>query len=195
MRSSGDGPLGQILRCSSLIDPLDAMLVHRHVLTSLGITERRSDFTDIRIRQRATRNSTQHLQLLPHSELLGHFRRLPPASEIRLGRRLIYRKLCVCDAARMNTGVNRQTKADTARDKLIPRKLVRQSRRDTKEEDVICHHSAHCRQILSIKTPLSSPSKLPNHLTCGSCSLCLWKAHGFVFVCVTSDRTISKMAT
>ena len=63
---------------------------------------------------------------------------------------------------------------------------------DTKEEDVICHHSAHCRQILSIKTPLSSPSKLPNHLTCGSCSLCLWKAHAFVYVCVTSDRTISK---
>ena len=49
-------------------------------------------------------------------------------------------------------------KEDTARDKLIPRKLVRQSRGDTKEEDVICHHSAHCRQILSIKTPLSSPS-------------------------------------
>ena len=49
-------------------------------------------------------------------------------------------------------------KEDTARDKLIPRKLVRQSRGDTKEEDVICYHSAHCRQILSIKTPLSSPS-------------------------------------
>ena len=25
--------------------------------------------------------------------------------------------------------------------------------------------------------------------------LCLWKAHGFVFVCVTSDRTAFKMAT
>ena len=49
-------------------------------------------------------------------------------------------------------------KEDTARDKLIPRKLVRQSRGDTKDEDVICHHSAHCWQILSIKTPLSSPS-------------------------------------
>ena len=49
-------------------------------------------------------------------------------------------------------------KEDTARDKLIPRKLVRQSRGDTKEEDVICYHSSHCRQILSIKTPLSSPS-------------------------------------
>ena len=49
-------------------------------------------------------------------------------------------------------------KEDTARDKLIPRKLVRQSRGDTKDKDVICHHSAHCRQILSIKTPLSSPS-------------------------------------
>ena len=127
-----------------------------------------------------------------HSELLGHFRRLPPASEFIS--EVMPRKLGICDAARMNTGVKRQ--ADTARDKLIPRKLVRQSRGgDTKEEDVICHHSAHCGQILSIKTPLSSPSKLPNHLTCGSCSLCLWKAYGLVFVCVTSDRTISKMAT
>ena len=61
---------------------------------------------------------------------------------------------------------------DTARDKLIPRKLVRQSRGDTKEEDVICHHSAHCRQILSINTPLSSPSKFPNNLTCGSACVC-----------------------
>ena len=66
------------------------------------------------------------------------------------------------------------------------REVVRQSRRDTKEEDIICHHSAHCRQILSIKTPLSSPDMW---------QLCLWKAHGVVFVCVTSDRTTFKMAT
>ena len=101
----------------------------------------------------------------------------------------------ICDAARMNTGVNRQAEGRHSARQLIPRKLVRRSRRDTKEEDVIYHHSAHCRQILSIKTPLSSPSKVPNHLTCGSCSLCLWKARGFVFVCVASDRTSSKMAT
>ena len=71
-----------------------------------------------------------------------------------------FRQLRIYDSAVManfGTFVMRP-KEDTARDKLIPRKLVRQSRGDTKDEDVICHHSAHCRQILSIKTPLSSPS-------------------------------------
>ena len=71
-----------------------------------------------------------------------------------------FRQLRIHDSAVManfGTFVMRP-KEDTARDKLIPRKLVRQSRGDTKDEDVICHHSAHCRQILSIKTPLSSPS-------------------------------------
>ena len=71
-----------------------------------------------------------------------------------------FRQLRIYDSAVManfGTFVMRP-KEDTARDKLIPRKLVRQSRGDTKDEDVICHHSAHCWQILSIKTPLSSPS-------------------------------------
>ena len=86
-------------------------------------------------------------------------------------------------------------KEDTARDKLIPRKLVRQSRGDTKDEDVICHHSAHCRQILSIKTPLSSPSnsRIIWHVAAVAC-VCV-KRMRFVYVCVTSDRTISNMAT
>ena len=65
-------------------------------------------------------------------------------------------------------------KEDTARDKLIPRKLVKQSRGDTKDEDVICHHSAHCRQILSIKTPLSSPSN----------SRIIWHVAAVACVCV-----------
>ena len=80
-------------------------------------------------------------------------------------------------------------KEDTARDKLIPRKLVRQSRGDTKEEDVICYHSAHCRQILSIKTPLSSPSnsRIIWHVVAVACEL---KHTRIVYVCVTSDRTI-----
>ena len=79
-------------------------------------------------------------------------------------------------------------KEDTARDKLIPRKLVRQSRGDTKE-DVICYHSAHCRQILSIKTPLSSPSnsRIIWHVVAVACEL---KHTRIVYVCVTSDRTI-----
>ena len=79
-------------------------------------------------------------------------------------------------------------KEDTARDKLIPRKLVRQSRGDTKEEDVICYHSAHCRQILSIKTPLSSPSnsRIIWHVVAVACV----KHTRIVYVCVTSDRTI-----
>ena len=71
-----------------------------------------------------------------------------------------FRQLRIYDSAVManfGTFVMRP-KEDTARDKLIPRKLVRQSRGDPKDEDVICHRSAHCRQILSIKTPLSSPS-------------------------------------
>ena len=86
-------------------------------------------------------------------------------------------------------------KEDTARDKLIPRKLVRQSRGDTKDEDVICHHSAHCRQILSIKTPLSSPSnsRIIWHVAAVAC-VCV-KRMRFVYVCVTSDRTISNMVT
>ena len=86
-------------------------------------------------------------------------------------------------------------KEDTARDKLIPRKLVRQSRGDTKDEDVICHHSAHCWQILSIKTPLSSPSnsRIIWHVAAVAC-VCV-KRMRFVYVCVTSDRTISNMAT
>ena len=45
-----------------------------------------------------------HIQ--PHSAHLGHFRRLPPASDIRLGRNGQFWD--ICDAARMNTGVNRQ---------------------------------------------------------------------------------------
>ena len=43
---------------------------------------------------------------LSHSAHLGHFRRLPPPSEIRLGRNGQFWD--ICDAARMNTGVNRQ---------------------------------------------------------------------------------------
>ena len=86
-------------------------------------------------------------------------------------------------------------KEDTTRDKLIPRKLVRQSRGDTKDEDVICHHSAHCRQILSIKTPLSSPSnsRIIWRVAAVAC-VCVTRMR-FVYVCVTSDRTISNMAT
>ena len=57
-------------------------------------------------------------------------------------------------------------------------KLVRQSRGDTKEEDVICHHSAHCRQILSIKTPLSSPSN----------SRIIWHVAAVACVCVKHMR-------
>ena len=41
-----------------------------------------------------------------HSAHLGYFRRLPPASDIRLGRNGQFWD--ICDAARMNTGVNRQ---------------------------------------------------------------------------------------
>ena len=44
--------------------------------------------------------------VLLHSAHLGHFRRLPPPSEIRLGRNGQFWD--ICDAARMNTGVNRQ---------------------------------------------------------------------------------------
>ena len=95
-----------------------------------------------------------------------------------------FRQLRIYDSAVManfGTFVMRP-KEDTARDKLIPRKLVRQSRGDTKDEDVICYHSAHCRQILSIKTPLSSPSN----------SRIIWHVvhTRIVYVCVTSDRTI-----
>ena len=87
---------------------------------------------------------------MPHSTVIRH------TSGISGG----FRQLRIYDSAVManfGTFVMRP-KEDTVRDKLIPRKLVRQSRGDTKDEDVICHHSAHCRQILSIKTPLSSPS-------------------------------------
>ena len=55
---------------------------------------------------------------------------------------------------------------------------MRQSRGDTKEEDVICHHSAHCRQILSIKTPLSSPSN----------SRIIWHVAAVACVCVKHMR-------
>ena len=108
-----------------------------------------------------------------------------------------FRQLRIYDSAVManfGTFVMRP-KEDTARDKLIPRKLVRQSRGDTKDEDVICHHSAHCRQILSIKTPLSSPSnsRIIWHVAAVAC-VCV-KRMRFVYVCVTSDRTISNMAT
>ena len=108
-----------------------------------------------------------------------------------------FRQLRIYDSAVManfGTFVMRP-KEDTARDKLIPRKLVRQSRGDTKEEDVICHHSTHCWQILSIKTPLSSPSnsRIIWHVAAVAC-VCV-KRMRFVYVCVTSDRTISNMAT
>ena len=108
-----------------------------------------------------------------------------------------FRQLRIYDSAVManfGTFVMRP-KEDTARDKLIPRKLVRQSRGDMKDEDVICHHSAHCRQILSIKTPLSSPSNSRIILHVAAVARVCVKRMRFVYVCVTSDRTISNMAT
>ena len=103
------------------------------------------------------KNGTRHFSLIGrHLESVSRTIPIRHTSGISGG----FRQLRIYDSAVManfGTFVMR-LKEDTTRDKLIPRKLVRQSRGDTKDEDVICHHSAHCRQILSIKTPLSSPS-------------------------------------
>ena len=55
---------------------------------------------------RPTASITIEIHRIEHSAHLGYFRRLPLASDIRLGRNGQFWD--ICDAARMNTGVNRQ---------------------------------------------------------------------------------------